>query len=59
MLARPYWGQRYMQEALPALVAYGFNALELHRIEADIHPDNIASGRILEGLHFRREGHLR
>jgi RimJ/RimL family protein N-acetyltransferase len=59
MLARPHWGQRYMQEALAALIGYGFGALELHRIEADIHPDNIASGRILEGLQFRREGHLR
>ncbi|MYM30750.1 GNAT family N-acetyltransferase [Duganella sp. CY15W] len=59
MLARPHWGQRYMQEALAALIAHGFGALELHRIEADIHPDNIASGRILEGLHFQREGHLR
>lgn len=59
MLARPHWGQRYMQEALAALIGYGFDTLELHRIEADIHPDNHASGRILEGLHFRREGHLR
>lgn len=59
MLAQPHWGKRYMQEALAALIAYGFGPLELHRIEADIHPDNIASGRILEGLHFRREGLLR
>ena len=59
MLARPYWGRRYMQEALPALISYGFGTLELHRIEADIHPANIASGRLLESLHFRQEGHLR
>jgi ribosomal-protein-alanine N-acetyltransferase len=59
MLARPHWGQRYMQEALAALIGYGFGALNLHRIEADIHPENIASGRILEGLQFRQEGHLR
>jgi RimJ/RimL family protein N-acetyltransferase len=59
MLARPRWGRRYMQEALAALIGYGFGALQLHRIEADIHPDNIASGRILEGLQFRQEGHLR
>lgn len=59
MLARPYWGRRYMQEALEALIVYGFGTLELHRIEADIHPDNIASGRILEGFHFQQEGHLR
>lgn len=59
MLARPHWGRRYMPEALAALIGYGFETLALHRIEADIHPDNVASGRILEGLHFRREGHLR
>lgn len=59
MLARPHWGQGYMQEALAALLGYGFGALQLHRIEADIHPDNVASARILEGLQFRREGHLR
>ena len=59
MLARPHWGRRYMQEALAALIGYGFGALALHRIEADIHPDNIASGRILEGLQFKQEGHLR
>ena len=59
MLARPHWGRRYMQEALAALIGYGFGPLQLHRIEADIHPDNIASARILEGLKFRQEGHLR
>ena len=59
MLARPHWGRRYMPEALAALIGYAFQTLELHRIEADIHPANVASGRILEGLHFRREGHLR
>lgn len=59
MLARPYWGQRYMQEALPALLEHGFSALELHRVEADVHPDNIASARLLEGLRFQLEGHLR
>jgi ribosomal-protein-alanine N-acetyltransferase len=59
MLARPHWGRRYMPEALAALIGYAFQTLELHRIEADIHPDNVASARILEGLQFRREGHLR
>jgi RimJ/RimL family protein N-acetyltransferase len=59
MLARPHWGKGYMREALAALIGYGFGTLELHRIEADIHPDNIASARILESLQFLREGHLR
>jgi RimJ/RimL family protein N-acetyltransferase len=59
MLARPHWGRRYMQEALPALLNHGFSALQLHRVEADIHPANAASGRILQGLHFQLEGNLR
>ncbi|MFA9215585.1 MAG: GNAT family N-acetyltransferase [Sphingomonadaceae bacterium] len=59
LLARQHWGQRYMNEALHAVIEYGFRKLELHRIEADIHPDNIASARLLERLHFRYEGHLR
>eukprot|EP01030_Chromulinospumella_sphaerica_P010250 gene10250-10055_t len=59
MLARPYWGQRYMQEALKAVFDYAFGTLGLHRIEADIHPDNAASVRLLQGLRFRLEGHLR
>ena len=59
MLSRAHWGHGYMPEALDALIEYGFRKLELHRIEADIHPDNLASASILEKLHFRREGHLR
>jgi len=59
MLARPHWGQRYMQEALAAVLDYAFGPLALHRVEADIHPDNAASIRLLQGLHFRIEGQLR
>jgi len=59
MLSRAHWGHGYMPEALAALLAHGFGALDLHRVEADIHPDNAASERVLEGLHFQREGRLR
>jgi RimJ/RimL family protein N-acetyltransferase len=59
ILGRPFWGRRYMQEALAAVIGHAFGALALHRLEADIHPDNIASERLLQSLHFQREGHLR
>jgi RimJ/RimL family protein N-acetyltransferase len=59
MLARKHWGQRYMPEALDAVIEHGFRKLELHRIEADIHPDNASSALLLERMHFRLEGHLR
>ncbi|WP_230405267.1 GNAT family N-acetyltransferase [Undibacterium rugosum] len=58
-LARPYWGQGYMQEALRALLAYGFEHLQLHRVEADIDPANHASELSLKRLGFVQEGLLR
>jgi len=58
-LASAAWGQGYMDEALRALLDYGFGALELNRVEADIDPRNEASARSLERLGFEREGLLR
>lgn len=58
-LASSAWGQGYMEEALRALVDYGFGSLGLNRIEADIDPRNEASARSLERLGFVREGLLR
>ena len=58
-LARPFWGQGYMHEALQALLTYAFERLDLNRLEADIDPRNAASARSLERLGFQKEGHLR
>jgi ribosomal-protein-alanine N-acetyltransferase len=58
-LGREHWGQGYMNEALQALLAYAFETLDLHRIEADIDPRNIASIKTVERLGFKREGYLR
>ena len=57
-LGRPYWGQGYMHETLQALLAYAFEVLDLHRIEADVDPRNAASIKTLERLGFQREGYL-
>lgn len=53
------WGRGYMNEALRALVRYGFEQMNLNRIEADIDPLNKASARTLERLGFQMEGLLR
>ena len=53
------WGQGLGSEAVAAVVAFGFESLHLHRIEADVDPRNERSLRLLERLGFRREGHLR
>jgi len=58
-LARPYWRQGLMSEALGAVVDYGFDRMALNRIEALVDPRNTASWAMLEKLGFRREGVLR
>jgi [ribosomal protein S5]-alanine N-acetyltransferase len=58
-LARPYWRQGIMTEALKAIVDYGFERLDLHRLQALVLPGNIASERLLHKLGFQEEGVLR
>jgi ribosomal-protein-alanine N-acetyltransferase len=58
-VAREVWGQGIASEALRAVIAHGFNAMGLHRIEAHHYPENPASGRVMEKAGMMREGHLR
>lgn len=58
-LAAEHRGRGYMAEALSALLPFGFEAMDLHSVEANTHPDNAASNKVLEQLGFRREGYLR
>jgi RimJ/RimL family protein N-acetyltransferase len=58
-LGRANWGRGYMHEALTALLGFTFGTLDLHRLEADVDPNNAASIRSLERLGFQREGYLR
>jgi ribosomal-protein-alanine N-acetyltransferase len=56
ILAPAQQGRGLMTEAVAALVAYCFDELAVHRIEALIHPDNAASIRLVERLGFLCEG---
>ncbi|KUM03972.1 GNAT family N-acetyltransferase [Chromobacterium subtsugae] len=58
-LARACQGQGLMGEALRAALAWGFEHMELNRIEAQVHPDNQASLTLLERLDFKVEGRAR
>jgi len=58
-LNRRFWGQGYATEVARALVAFGFEALGLHKIIAGCDTQNVASARVLEKAGMRREGHLR
>jgi ribosomal-protein-alanine N-acetyltransferase len=52
-------GNGYMQEALRSCLAWGFESMQLNRIEAQVHPSNASSIRSVERLGFKREGLLR
>ena len=56
---KAYTGQGYCTEALRAGINIIFSNLEIHRMEAFVLPENIASITILEKLGFKREGLLR
>jgi len=58
-LARSAWGCGYATEALELLIGFAFQTLGLHRLEADIDPENERSLRLFESQGFVREGHLR
>jgi [ribosomal protein S5]-alanine N-acetyltransferase len=48
--------QGYMSEGFGLLFRFAFQDLGLHRLEADIQPDNIPSLRLAAKVGFRKEG---
>ena len=55
----PYWNKGYCTEAGRAVLSYGFKARGLHRIFATHFSRNSASGRVMQKLGMKHEGHLR
>lgn len=58
-IAHAHWGQGLATEALQALIHFGFEKMELLRIEAVILPQNTASARVLLKAGMQFEGLLR
>jgi len=54
-----FWGQNYATETAMALLEFGFEQFNLHRIFAVCAPENVASMRVLEKIGMQREGYLR
>ncbi len=54
-----YAGRGYMSAGVKEAVRIGFDSLDLHRLEANIMPRNIASRRVVEKAGFRLEGESR
>lgn len=55
-LARKYWGQGIMVEAMKMVLNFGFNQLKLHRIESSHFKENHRSGRVQEKCGLKKEG---
>lgn len=59
VINRQFWGRGYGTEVLGAMLETAFDRFELHRLEADIDPDNVASLALLRKYGFREEGRMR
>lgn len=59
VLARSYWGNGYMTEAIKVLVDWALKQDKIYRIWAVCDIENIASARVMEKVGMRREGILR
>lgn len=58
-LSRHQWGRGIAIEALEGLLDWLFEVQRVTRVEANVHPDNLRSARVLEQCGFEFEGHTR
>ena len=49
-------GKGYMTEGMLQVIRYAFDELYLHRLEANIQPENLASIALVQGVGFQYEG---
>lgn len=59
VLSREYWGRGLMSEAVQAILRFGFERMNLNRIEARCIAENAASARVMEKAGMVYEGTLR
>jgi RimJ/RimL family protein N-acetyltransferase len=57
--ARDFWGRGYGTDAMRTLVGWGFDMLNLHRLQLRVYADNARAIRCYEKVGFQHEGRLR
>lgn len=55
-LAQPYWGKGFATEAASGWVRAAFGQFHIDRLTAFVHPENLASIRVLDKLGFHADG---
>jgi ribosomal-protein-alanine N-acetyltransferase len=58
-IGAPFARQGYMAEGLGLALRHAFDTLKLHRLEANVQPENTASIGLVDKLGFTREGYSR
>ncbi|HTD03047.1 GNAT family protein [Undibacterium sp.] len=51
-----HWGSGVMRECLSAILKHVFQQMYVHRVEAEVEPENFSSSRLLRKLGFSLEG---
>jgi ribosomal-protein-alanine N-acetyltransferase len=59
MLLPEYCKKGLMKEAAATVIGYGFTNMNLHSIEANINPANVASEALLQSLGFIKEAYFK
>jgi ribosomal-protein-alanine N-acetyltransferase len=57
-IGEPFWGRGIMTRAVSAVTEFGFDSLDLRRIQAEVFAWNPASARVLEKAGYRLEGRM-
>lgn len=58
-IGAPYASQGYMTEGLRLMLEYAFRRHKLHRLEANVQPQNVSSIALVKRAGFVREGYSR
>lgn len=58
-LGEAFWNKGYATEAISSILIYGFELMNLKRIEAIVYPENRPSEKLLLNLGFEHEGLLK